>query len=469
MLGQQRPEGSLFQLVTVEELVPRDHFLRRLDAAIDFSFIRERVRGLYCEDNGRPSVDPELALRMFILGYLYNLSEHRLCEEIAMHAGFRWFCRLNFHDPVPDRSTLVKLRRGRWGKNGVFRDVMRQVVQACIDAGLVSGGILVADGTLVNARAATNSLEPIQPPISIEAYLERLDAEADNLDPPRDDDAPPSPPSTSGTSRRAGDPNFRGERFTNQTHRSKTDPDARLYTKGSHQEAKLRYMVHDLMDAKSGVIVATGAIRCAGDAERRACIENLDAAIALGMDPVYLLADGGYTATGFLQQVLARGVEPLVPIQGVLEPLPTWQRRTFNLDHQRKRRAKIEAVACRNHVRQLRDSAIYKETYPLRTRMEHRFAEAKEWHGMDRARGYGLMAMDIQAQMTATVQNLKRLVRWTRRKPKAATQAMTESKRAMERLRVSTMSAKSMVHLPHLLSRLQSILPTSSLIPGFLV
>src|SRR5690606_24496757 len=140
------------------------------DAAVDFSFIRERVRHLYCEDNGRPSIDPELALRMFVLSYLYDISENRLCEEITMHAGYRWFCRLDFHDPVPDRTTLVKTRQ-RWGRAGVFADVMRHVVLACVEAGLVSADVLAVDGTLVKARAATKSLEAIQPPICLEEYL----------------------------------------------------------------------------------------------------------------------------------------------------------------------------------------------------------------------------------------------------------------------------------------------------------
>src|SRR5690606_4134875 len=91
MLGQQRPKGSMFQMVTIEELVPKDHFLRQLDAAVDFSFIRERVRHLYCEDNVRPSIEPALALPMFVLSYLYDITENRLCEEITMQAGYRWF------------------------------------------------------------------------------------------------------------------------------------------------------------------------------------------------------------------------------------------------------------------------------------------------------------------------------------------------------------------------------------------
>ena len=102
MLGQQRPKGSMFQMVTIEELVPKDHFLRQLDAAVDFSFIRERVRHLYCEDNGRPSIDPELALRMFVLSY--SMTSPKTGCASTMHAGYQWFCRLDF------RSVLIEPR-----------------------------------------------------------------------------------------------------------------------------------------------------------------------------------------------------------------------------------------------------------------------------------------------------------------------------------------------------------------------
>lgn len=452
MLGHQRSKGSMFQMVTVDELVPQDHFLRQLDAAVDFSFIRERVRPLYCEDNGRPSVDPELALRMFILSYLYDISENRLCDEIAMHAGYRWFCRLDFHDPVPDRSTLVKTRK-RWGVHDVFADVMLHVVKACVEAGLVSGEILAVDGTLVKARAATRSLDALEPPISLEAYLKRVkesdEAEEEKTDPP-EDSAPPTTGSET-PNRKAGDPNFRNEKFTNATHRSKTDPDARLYSKGSHQEAELRFMVHNLMDTQSCVILEAGASRCSGTAERLAALQMIPAVQRMGLNLRYLLGDGNYAAGGFLRDLLALGIEPLVPIQGEIEPLPTWQRRTFNLDRMRKRKEKVETAAARNHARMLRDSSIYQETYSLRTRMEHRFAEGKEWHGLDRARGYGLMAMDVQAKMTATVQNLKRLVRWKRRRPKAGVSVMsarTEGKRGVSGM---TIAAAYVSHVAFLL------------------
>jgi len=442
----------MFQMVTLEELVPKDHFLRQLDAAVDFSFIRERVRSLYCEDNGRPSIDPELALRMFILSYLYNISENRLCEEISMHAGYRWFCRLDFHDPVPDRTTLVKIRQ-RWGRDGVFADVMRQVVRACVEAGLVSGDVLAVDGTLVKARAATKSLEEIPPPIPFEEYLDRIKEQdgqsGDGGDTPKDG-PPPACGSTTPERRKAGDPNFRNEKFSNATHRSKTDPDARLYTKGAHQEAQLRYMVHNLMDVGSCVIVEAGATRCSTAAEREAALEMLLSVKRMGLNPGYLLGDGNYTAGQFLCDLMELGVEPLVPIRGEGEPMPTWKRRTFNLDQMRKRKEAVETTRARNHARRLRASSTYTRLRLLRTRLEHGFAEAKEYHGLHRARSYGLLAMDIQAKLTATVQNLKRLVRWKRRRPGTRVEAMSGQTGAIRESRVDV-TARRGSHLPYLL------------------
>lgn len=137
--------------------------------------------------------------------------------------GFRWFCGLDFNDKVPDRTTLVKLRGHAWGKDGVFDEVLAEVVRQCVGVGLVSGKHVAVDGTQVTARAATKSLAPVQPVESLEDYMKRFDDSDHRSDdqPPQDPPVPPSP------LRQGGDPNFHGERFSNATHRSTTDPDAR--------------------------------------------------------------------------------------------------------------------------------------------------------------------------------------------------------------------------------------------------
>lgn len=101
MQGKQEQQLRLWQAINLEMLVPQNHILRQIDRVLDLSFLRPLVADLYHSHLGRPSYSPELILRMFLLSYLYNLSDVRVCEEVAMHAGFRWFCRLNFDDPVP--------------------------------------------------------------------------------------------------------------------------------------------------------------------------------------------------------------------------------------------------------------------------------------------------------------------------------------------------------------------------------
>lgn len=154
MLGRNESSPALFQMVDVESLVPGDHLLRKIDAVLDLSFVPETVAECYTPGMGRPSVDPELALRMMLLGELYDLGDRELCQEIQMHAGMRWFCRLNFHDPVPDHSTLSRLRNERWADSGLFDELMDEVVRQCSEAGLVSGRHLSVDGTQVQADAS---------------------------------------------------------------------------------------------------------------------------------------------------------------------------------------------------------------------------------------------------------------------------------------------------------------------------
>ncbi len=163
MLGRNMSEPVLFQMVDLETLVPPEHWLRRLDTVLDLSFVHEAVAECYSAGKGRPSVDPELALRMMLLGRLYDLSDRELCQEAAMHAGMRWFCRLNFHDPIPDHSTLSRLRNERWAENGLFDRLFDEVVRQCCEVGLPSGRHFSLDGTEVRANASLKSLKPLDP------------------------------------------------------------------------------------------------------------------------------------------------------------------------------------------------------------------------------------------------------------------------------------------------------------------
>ena len=396
MLGRNESEPALFQMVNLEVLVPPGHRLRKIDAVLDLSFVREAVEACYKAGRGRPSVDPELVLRMMLLGVLYDLPDRELCDEIAMHAGFRWFCRLNFHDPVPDHSTLSRLRNERWAESGIWEKLRDEVLRQCRDAGLLSGRHLSADGTQVEANASMKSLRPIGP---------RPDGE----------DEP-----SSGT-RRVREPAAKGEwqghgqKITNQTHRSTTDPDARLYRKGEKQGARLRYLVHDLVDTKSRVILRRRASRASSFAEREVTLDLVDEVLAqpelLPTRPEILTADAGYGVGEFVAELLDRGITPHVPLQGgpELEPLPTWQRRPGTLPEVRSRRHRTRLAQARNRTREEYRTRGYEVSRKLRIRSEHVFAEAKGQHGLRRARRRGLEQVQVQAELTAAVQNLKRL------------------------------------------------------------
>jgi len=452
------------QVVDIESLIPEDYYLRRIDAAVDFSFIRAKVAHLYSH-TGRPSIDPEMAFRLVTLSYLLGISENRLFTELPLHAGYLWFCGLDFNSPLPDRTTLVKARK-LWREHGLFEEIMHEIVRQCVEAGLVKGDVLAADGTIVQARASIKSLEALKPKPFVK-YLEDLrkqdEKELEDVSEPEDKDdnfnghnlPPQTEPQTTQTNeaqgeqllanphssqvkstRKSGDPDFRGEKFSNVTHRSTTDPEARLFRKGRGKEAKLSYLAHNLIDVRSGIILDAMATVANGAMERTAALEMLRK-VRPFLPPLsqeeqerFFLGDGNYTAGDFLAEVIELGYQPLVPMEDPrLEPIPIWQRRTYNLATYRKRKERIRIARARNLARTLMQSKEYLRTYRYRLRIEHIFAEAKEHHGLDRARSYGLAAVDEQVKMTAVAQNIKRLATliWRRKKRAAKVMEMTRA------------------------------------------
>jgi transposase len=154
MMGQQSRTESLFYYFRLEEQIPTDHLLRMIDSHVDFSFVREELKDFY-SPTGRPSIDPEVLLRLLLVGYLYGItSERRLMEEVRMHLAYRWFTRLGFEQELPEHSTFSKNRHGRFRQSGVFRKVFEKIVRCCLEAGFVDGRNVAVDGTLVGANAS---------------------------------------------------------------------------------------------------------------------------------------------------------------------------------------------------------------------------------------------------------------------------------------------------------------------------
>lgn len=154
MLKKPGPQQTELEMVSLESLVPQDHLLRKIEAVIDFSFIHDRVAGLYCPDNGRPPLDPTLMFKALFIGYLFGVrSERQLVREIEVNVAYRWFLRLKLTDPVFDASTLSQNRRRRFNDTSVAQDIFDHIVEQAIGHGLVDGTVLYTDSTHLKANA----------------------------------------------------------------------------------------------------------------------------------------------------------------------------------------------------------------------------------------------------------------------------------------------------------------------------
>ena len=157
MMGRQTGDQSqLFYLFNLEQRIPAGHLLRRINPVVTrvLADLREKLAPFY-SDIGRPSIDPELMMRMLIVGYCYGIRfERRLCEEVELHLAYRWFCRLDLDDPVPDHSTFSVNRHGRFRDSDILRQVFEAVVRACMDAGLVKGEGFAVDASVMEANAS---------------------------------------------------------------------------------------------------------------------------------------------------------------------------------------------------------------------------------------------------------------------------------------------------------------------------
>ena len=160
MMGQHARSEALFYYFRLEEYIPENHLLRLIDKHISLAFVRERLKDSYSE-TGRPSIDPELLLRILLIGYLYGItSERKLVEELRMHLAWRWFTGLGFDQEIPYYSTFSKNRHGRFQASQLFEQLFEEIVRQCVEVGLVQGKHLSVDGSFVEANAAKESRIP---------------------------------------------------------------------------------------------------------------------------------------------------------------------------------------------------------------------------------------------------------------------------------------------------------------------
>lgn len=294
MMGRQDGGGArLFYSFNLDTHIPADHLLRRIDAVLDLADLRDHLAPFY-SNTGRPSVDPELMIRMLIIGYCFAIrSERRLCEEVHLNLAYRWFCRLGLDDAVPEHSTFSKNRHGRFRASDAFRWLFDEVVRRCMSAGLVKGEGFAIDASVVKADANRQRGAPSSEPIdwkdpalrtrAVREYLEALDSESPAQVPPK--------------------------------NLSLTDPQAR-WTAAPGGPAFYAYSTNYLIDTRHGVIVdvaATPAYRTAEVESTKSMIERVEARFEL--KPKRLIGDMAYgTAPMLAWMIEEKGIEPHVPV-----------------------------------------------------------------------------------------------------------------------------------------------------------
>ncbi len=299
-MGSRLQTTAMFQYFCLDDWVPGDHLLRAIDRHVDFRAIRERLRPLY-SDVGRPSIDPEVLLRILLIGYLYGItSERRLMDEVGLNLAYRWFTGLGFDQSIPDHSTFSKNRHGRFRESSLFREFFEQIVQRCIDAGLVEGQRFSVDGTIIAANASTQSRVPREQlpeaaKVSRTAQEYLLDIDSENESDP--DFPPGTPPALIDTDGKV----------------STSDPDAAWASKGG--PLHLSYYDNYLIDNASNIIVDVEATPARTSQEIVAARRMLDrVASTFGVAPTTLGADKSYGTGPFLAWLIDRGIAPHMPV-----------------------------------------------------------------------------------------------------------------------------------------------------------
>lgn len=396
MMGTSNTQTAMFHYTSVDQLVPADDALRAIEAVIDWEVVRERMAPFY-SPLGRPSIPPEQLLKAMLIGYLFGItSERRLMREIQVNLSYRRFLGLDLESEVWHPTTFTKNRNQRFRESDLFRWLFDHVVAGAVAKGLVTGHHVSQDGTLVRANCSFKSIEPIAVTQSPKQYRERVAKE--NREPresePAQEPTDRTPPPNAGASDEGRNPsvNFRGQQRRNETHRSKTDPDARLARRSDGQGAYPGYHVHYTMDNKSRFTLDVETTRAEGRPEPEAGRTMLARLKRRhGLQPRTLGADKGYFVASFLDNLRRRGIKPHIACPAVA--------------------IKKRAVALREWAKRKTRSQGYALSQRFRKQIEELFGEAKDFMGLRRMRLRTFERVREQPLLTALAQNLKRMVK----------------------------------------------------------
>ena len=443
MIGRQdRWQEDLFVACSLRDLVPDDHILKRVDKVLDLSWLRDAVKECYCSDNGRPGIDPEVAVRLMLAGLFQGIvHDRKLLREAQVNLAMRWFIGYRLDEKLPDHSSLTRIRQ-RWGP-ARFKRIFERTVGQCVSLGLVGGDILHVDATLIRADVSWESL------VARHAD-EVVSANGDTSSVAKDDSDESHPVKSKKKSKKK----------SKCKKVSRTDPDATLTTSNKHSRMEPSFKQHTGVDDKCGVIV--DAHVTTGEASEGQQlpdqIDRVEKLLNTEIDTV--TADSGYAHGSNYGHLLREDITQVIPPQrlsgGRRKTLPlikfkydainetvtcpagrkmksgktsdkgTWYRgkarhcqqcplRDRCVPPSAKRRSVLIA---KEYVALTRARREHAQGWPENKRdlyNRHRWlvegvhGRAKTQHGLRRAARRGLANVRIQAYLTAAAMNLKRL------------------------------------------------------------
>ena len=435
-----------YEIVLLDELVPQDHLLRKIDAAVDFSFIHDICKDLYSPDNGRPAIEPELLFKMLLLGYLYDIkSEVKIAQAVNENIAFKWFLGLKLTEKGPDHATISINRVRRFKDNNIAEQIFDEILHQCIAKGLVGGEILYTDSTHIKAKANKHKKALVTVKETPREYMEELDEQIDldrkalGKEPFDKDDN--DPPEGSGTTSRMV---------------STTDPESGQQTRDG-KPSGFHYSEHRTVDSKNNVIVNVHV--------EPANINDItpvptilkEILFRLGKLPKYMGFDAGYHSAWIAHLLEKSRIQGVIGYRRHTHQKEVFGKYRFRYDAEfdaytcpegkhlywrttnregfreywsnskecvncpRRSECISEKAKRRLVTRHVWQDALDDVTWFTKTlngqriyswrkeTIERSFAEAKENHGLRFARMLGIQNMREQCFLTAVVQNIKRL------------------------------------------------------------
>jgi transposase len=449
MLSENRiGKNRQLEIVCIEDLVPENHLLREIDKAIDFSFIYEMVREMYCADNGRPSIDPVVLFKIVLIQYTFGIrSMRQTIKEIEVNMAYRWFLGYSMTESIPHFTTFGKNYLRRFADTDIFEKIFDRILLEAVDAGFIDASAVFVDATHIKANANNHKYRNEIVRVEAKRYQKELQEE---IEKDRDEHGkkPPRPPKDDG------------ELPVKTVKQSVTDPDCGLFHKGEHKK-EFAYTTHVVCDKHNFVLNADVS---AGNVHDSTMFDSLYSAVVTKFTEIEMVAlDSGYKTPWIMKQIFDSGRLPSTPYKRPMTKKGFFRKSEYVYDEyfdcylcpndqvlkysttnrEGYREYKSNPKVCQNclmrqectqskkcqkvvarHVweeyveraEDTRHSDKGKEIYKLRKEtIERVFADAKVKHGLRYTQYRGLAKLKMQVLLTFSCMNLKKLAKWKQR------------------------------------------------------